>query len=93
MVLPFWDGDLENNSSSSNMSGFPTEKMGIWVPQVAPPPLNQSYHESVDLTFGATNGSKEQLKNSRKWSEEDTSFLVPQITPPLNAPKRFRTLW
>ncbi|KAK4429325.1 B-box zinc finger protein 21 [Sesamum alatum] len=98
-LLPFWDADL-----GSNMSGFPTQKVGIWVPQVSPPPpplplnhaQNQS-HQSIELAFGAPNGAKEQykgftnnnIKSTRKWSE-DSSFVVPQISPPS---KRLRTLW
>ncbi|KAI3464884.1 hypothetical protein Pfo_021547 [Paulownia fortunei] len=96
-LLPFWDADLE-----SNMSAFPTEKMGFWVPQV-PPPLNQTQnqsYQSIELAFGAPNGTKEQskefatnnIKSSRKWSE-DSSFVVPQITPTLSASKRLRTFW
>ncbi|KAL0325795.1 UNVERIFIED_CONTAM: B-box zinc finger protein 21 [Sesamum radiatum] len=99
-LLPYWDADL-----GSNMSGFPTQKIGVWVPQVPPPPppLNQAQnqsHQSIELAFGAPNGAKEQykgfttnnIKSTRKWSE-DSSFVVPQITPPLSASKRLRTLW
>ncbi|KAK6131248.1 hypothetical protein DH2020_035005 [Rehmannia glutinosa] len=86
-VTPLWDADL-----GSNMNDFPPEKMGIWVPQVASPlnqTQNQSY-QSIELAFGATNGTKEQskefttnnIRSSRKWSE-DSSFVVPQISPPL----------
>ncbi|KAK6115280.1 hypothetical protein DH2020_007549 [Rehmannia glutinosa] len=96
-VTPLWDADL-----GSNMNDFPPEKMGIWVPQVASPlnqTQNQSY-QSIELAFGATNGTKEQskefttnnIRSSRKWSE-DSSFVVPQISPPLSAPKRLRTFW
>ncbi|KAL0314622.1 UNVERIFIED_CONTAM: B-box zinc finger protein 21 [Sesamum angustifolium] len=99
-LLPYWDADL-----GSNMSGFPTQKIGVWVPQVPPPspPLNQAQnqsHQSIELAFGPPNGAKEQykgfttnnIKSTRKWSE-DSSFVVPQITPPLSASKRLRTLW
>ncbi|KAK4390749.1 B-box zinc finger protein 21 [Sesamum angolense] len=63
-LLPYWDADL-----GSNMSGFPTQKIGVWVPQVPPPspPLNQAQnqsHQSIELAFGAPNGAKEQYKDS-----------------------------
>lgn len=97
-MLSLWDAaDLESSTST-----FPIEKMGIWVPQV-PPPLNQTQnqsYQSIELAFGAPNGTKEQSKEfttyniqtSRKWSE-DSSFVVPQITSPLSAPKRLRSFW
>ncbi|PIN04965.1 hypothetical protein CDL12_03371 [Handroanthus impetiginosus] len=96
-VIPFWDADLE-----SNINAFPTENMRFWVPQV-PPPLNQTQNQSsqsMDFAFGAPNGNKEQfkefssnnIKSSRKWNE-DSSFVVPQISPPFSSSKRSRTSW
>ncbi|KAK4486816.1 hypothetical protein RD792_006595 [Penstemon davidsonii] len=93
--MPFWGGDMENN-----MSGFPTEKMGFWVPQVS----HQTQNQSLNISFGANNGFKEQakeftnnnnnnmMKSSRKWNEEN-SFAVPQISPPSSSFKRSRNLW
>ncbi|GER35503.1 B-box zinc finger family protein [Striga asiatica] len=88
-LMPLWDADLENN-----MSSFPTEKLGFWVPQ-ADCPLNQMQNQSMDMAFRASNGNKEftvdkNNKASREWSE-DSSFVVPQITPSLSSSKRLRT--
>ncbi|KAL3840263.1 hypothetical protein ACJIZ3_024854 [Penstemon smallii] len=97
--MPFWGGDtdtdMENNMS---MSAFPTEKMGFWVPQVS----HQTQNQSLNISFGANYGFKEQPKeftnnnmmmksSSRKWNEEN-SFAVPQISPPSTSFKRSRNL-
>ncbi|KAL7117413.1 hypothetical protein ACP275_03G070500 [Erythranthe tilingii] len=99
MMLPLWEDEI-----GSNMSGFPAEKMGVWVPQ-APPTLNYQtqnkssydHHQfTADLGFETSNSGNNNnyLKNSsRNWSE-DSSFIVPQISPSLNtASKRSRTFW
>ncbi|KAK4434565.1 B-box zinc finger protein 21 [Sesamum alatum] len=96
-LLQIWDADL----GSSNMSGFPTEKVGSWVPQMANPlhqtQINQSYQM---MGFGTANGFRQQSKeftaNNVKCSRkrnEDNSFAVPQMRPSSAASKRSRTLW
>ncbi|CAI9777866.1 unnamed protein product [Fraxinus pennsylvanica] len=81
-VLSFLNADL-----GSNLSTFPPENMGFWVPQ-APPPLYyptqiQSY-PTLNIALGAPDELKEfkqisNIKSSRKRSSEDNSFAVPQI--------------
>ncbi|PIN21682.1 hypothetical protein CDL12_05598 [Handroanthus impetiginosus] len=90
-MRPIWDADLENN-----MSVFPTEKMGFWVPQVAPA-LDQTQYQSAETTtIGLKEQSKEfasnNIKSSRK-RDEDNSFAVPQIIPSSTAFKRSRNFW
>ncbi|KAL0369112.1 UNVERIFIED_CONTAM: B-box zinc finger protein 21 [Sesamum calycinum] len=95
-LLQIWDADLV----SSNMSGFPTEKVGSWVPQMHQTQINQSYQSTEMMGFGTTNGFRQQskeftannVKPSRK-RNEDNSFAVPQIRPSSAASKRSRTLW
>ncbi|KAL2241986.1 B-box zinc finger protein 20 [Sesamum indicum] len=95
-LLQIWDADL----ASSNMSGFPTEKVGSWVPQMHQTQINQSYQSTEMMGFGTTNGFRQQSKeftaNNVKPSRirnEDNSFAVPQIRPSSAASKRSRTLW
>ncbi|KAL7155385.1 hypothetical protein ABFS83_03G072000 [Erythranthe nasuta] len=104
MMLPLWEDEIGSNMST----GFPAEKMGVWVPQ-APPTLNYQtqskssfdHHQyTADLGFGTSNSGNNNNNNnnylktsSRNWSE-DSSFIVPQISPSLNtASKRSRTFW
>lgn len=96
LALPFWEGDF-HSSNSINTSGFPTENMGIWVPQI--PLQNQSFQLSLDnngksnsnnLGFGFKEFSANSIKSTRKASE-DNSFAVPQISPSLS--KRSRNYW
>lgn len=106
LVLPFWDADLHSNSISK--SGFPTENMGIWVPQVQVHQTqnqnqnqNHSFQSCLDknVGFGLANGYRDHqlkensIKSTRKRSE-DNSFAVPQISPTSAAlSKRSRTFW
>ncbi|KAK6130995.1 hypothetical protein DH2020_035258 [Rehmannia glutinosa] len=96
-LLPFWDADIQSNI----MSVFPTEKMGISVPQVHPP-LQQTQNQSYEMTFGFGNGFMENtkeittynnMKSSRKRSDHDNSFAVPQISPPSTVSKKSRSFW
>ncbi|KAL0366070.1 UNVERIFIED_CONTAM: B-box zinc finger protein 21 [Sesamum radiatum] len=95
-LLQIWDADLV----SSNMSGFSTEKVGSWVPQMHQTQINQSYQSTEMMGFGTTNGFRQQskeftannVKPTRK-RNEDNSFAVPQIRPSSAASKRSRTLW
>ncbi|KAL3321806.1 hypothetical protein AABB24_039430 [Solanum stoloniferum] len=96
-MLSFWDTDLE-----SQLSSFPPQNIGFWVPQA--PPLPESKQEtqiqffpSQNLNFGGQSGLKESrevtnIKSSRKWTD-DNSFAVPQMKPPSTSFKRSRTLW
>ncbi|KAF8410518.1 hypothetical protein HHK36_003049 [Tetracentron sinense] len=74
-LLPFLDANLE-----SNLASFSSEDLGIWVPQVTPPP---------HLHICGQNGFKEATKVSRKWSHD--GFTVPQINPPSS--KRSKFFW
>lgn len=82
--LPLADRDLERD-----MGSFPSEDLGIWIPQVLP-----QFHLFPRTDF--LNGFKESGKattdvkvSSRKWS--DDGFTVPQISPPsLKKSKHFR---
>ncbi|XP_055811550.1 B-box zinc finger protein 21-like [Solanum dulcamara] len=96
-MLSFWDTDLE-----SQLSSFPPQNVGIWVPQA--PPLPESKQETQTqlftpsiLNFGEQIGLKESrevtnIKSSRKWTDEN-SFAVPQIKPPSTSFKRSRNYW
>ncbi|KAL3351553.1 hypothetical protein AABB24_019901 [Solanum stoloniferum] len=96
-MLSFWDTDLE-----SQLSSFPPQNVGIWVPQA--PPLPESKQEtqiqffpSQNLNFSGKIGLKESrevtnIKSSREWTD-DNSFAVPQMKPPSTSFKRSRTLW
>ncbi|KAM3289505.1 B-box zinc finger protein 20 [Capsicum chacoense] len=96
-LLSFWDTDLE-----SQLSSFPPQNVGIWVPQVPPPPQSKQetqtqYFPPSNLNFGGQIGLKESrevtnIKSSRKWMD-DNSFAVPQINPSSTSFKRSRTLW
>ncbi|MCD7456070.1 hypothetical protein HAX54_030571 [Datura stramonium] len=96
-MLSFWDTDLE-----SQLSSFPPQNVGIWVPQAPPPPVSEQqiqaqFFPSSNLNFGGQIGLKESrevtnIKSSRKWTD-DNSFAVPQISPPSTSFKRSRTLW
>lgn len=96
-ILSFWDTDLE-----SQLTSFPPQNVGIWVPQAPPPSQSKQetraqYFPSQNLNFGAQIGLKESrevtnIKSSRKWTD-DNSFAVPQIKPPSTSFKRSRTLW
>ncbi|XP_059287164.1 B-box zinc finger protein 20-like [Lycium ferocissimum] len=95
-MLSFWDTDLENQLSS-----FPPQNFGLWVPQAPPPQSKQQIQTKFSppqiLNFGGQIGLKDSreinnIKSSRKY-RDDNSFAVPQISPPSTSFKRSRTLW
>ncbi|XP_057766056.1 B-box zinc finger protein 21 [Salvia miltiorrhiza] len=104
LVLPFWEGDLHSNSINS--SGFPTENMGFWVPQVqVHQNQSQSFlfnNDSVGFGLGNANGRRDQFKEfstnsirSTRKRSDDNSFAVPQISPSSAAVsiKRSKLFW
>ncbi|KAL1534807.1 B-box zinc finger protein 21-like [Salvia divinorum] len=106
LVLPFWDDGLHCNSIYT--SGFPTENMGIWVPQVQVHQNqnpNQSFlvnssNNNVGFGLGNANGCRDPfiefstngIKSNRKRSD-DNSFAVPQISPSSAAAFKAKTFW
>lgn len=87
-VQPFFGGDSE-----SKVSEFSAENMGFWVPQM-PLTFHQTQNRSMELSFGIPDGefAFNNIKSSRKWSEDDTFAAVPQwICPPSIASTRYGT--
>ncbi|KAK6118875.1 hypothetical protein DH2020_047381 [Rehmannia glutinosa] len=106
-MLPGWHVEdfLDSSSTSPSPFGFSKcfshRKMGISVPQVHPP-LQQTQNQSYEMTFGFGNGFMENtkeistynnMKSSRKRSDHDNSFAVPQISPPSSVSKKSRSFW
>ncbi|KAL3505351.1 hypothetical protein ACH5RR_035192 [Cinchona calisaya] len=100
VAIPLWDDGLQ-----SHLSSFLPESNSLWVRQAAPtvhvnPTQTQWFSTSnMGFNFGGQIGSKEMVSNikssGRKWTSDDNSFAVPQISPPLSTSfKRLKTtLW
>lgn len=97
IFLQYEENDLLLPMSDNIYRGdFPTENMGVWVPESQNVTL---YHQPGEMmTFGATNGiireqySTNNSRSIKKRNEDNNCFAVPQITAPSTVHKRSRIL-
>lgn len=79
MLSAFGEGNMVSFSSG-----------GIWVPQAPPSAGAAACWEEM----GEKNGYREGRKGSVRSSfGDDNNFVVPQMSPPSNVPKKSRFLW